>query len=126
MKEEIRNLTIEEFWQKYSDKYDKDKGEFDCTYSQSVVMFIGDFYEDRVDRDMLICSNYQNFELSQNEYFDEDEDYLGYDYSVCAMREGIPVEYEPDAKMSDVFDYIYYEAEERYLEMKDNATSITD
>ena len=125
MKEEIKNLTIEEFWKKYSDKYDKDKSDFGGVYSQFVVMFIGDFYEDGVDRDMLVSSNYQYFELSQNEYFDED-DYIGYDYSVCAMREGFDVEYEPDAKMSDVFDDIYYEAEKRYLEMKDNATSITD
>ena len=117
MKDEIKNLTIEEFWKKYSDKYDKDKGEFDCTYWQSAVMYIGDFYEDGIDRDMLVNSAYQHFEVSQNEYFDEDDDYLGYDYSVCAMYEGAPVEYEPEAKMSDVFGDIYYEVKERYLEV---------
>ena len=94
MKEEVRNLTIEEFWEKYS----KD-------------------YENGIDRDLLMCSDYQHFELCKNEYFDKDGDYVDYDYSVCARNEGSPVEYHPNTKMSDVFGAIYDELKERHLEM---------
>ena len=119
MKEEIRNLTIEEFWQKYSKDYDyvveEYENEYFDGYCKSVLLYIGDFYEDGIDRDMLMHSDYQHFDFSRNEYFDEDEDYVGYDYSVCARNEGSPVEYQPDTKMSDVFAAIYDEVKERHL-----------
>ena len=126
MKEEIKNLTLDEFWDEYSKNYDNKEYDAISEYGKYAVMYIGDFYEDGVDRDMLICSNYQHFELCKIEYFDEDGDYVDYDYSVCACNEDNSVEYHPNTKMSDVFDDMYYEAEERYLALKNDATSITD
>ena len=121
MKEEIRNLTIEEFWEKYSNDYDyiteKAENEFFGEYCKTVVMYIGDFYEDGIDRDILVYSDYQHFEFSRIEYFDEDDDFVDYNYSLCARNEGSPVEYQPDAKMSDVFGDIYNEVKERYLRL---------
>ena len=80
-------------------------------------MYIGDFYDDGIDRDMLVYSTYQHFELIKSEYFDEDGNYVGYNYSVCAMYEGSPVKYRPNAKMSEVFGAIYDEVKERHLEV---------
>lgn len=117
MKEEIRNLTIEEFWEKYSKEYDNEKYETDSAYWIITQMYIGDFYEDGFDRDILIYSNYKCFEISKIEYFDEGGEYDGYNYSVCAMCEGNSVEYHPGTKMSDVFDAIYDEVKEGHLEM---------
>lgn len=117
MKEEIRNLTIEEFWEKYSKNYENEEYETDSEYCKWARMFIRDFYEDGIDRDMLECSNYKWFEISKIEYFDEDGEYDGYNYSVSAGCEGSPVEYQPDTKMNDVFDAIYNEVKEEHLEM---------
>ena len=130
MKEDIRNLTIEEFWQKYSKDYDyvveEYENEYFDGYCKSVLLYIGDFYEDGIDRDMLMHSDYQHFDFSRNEYFDEDEDYVGYNYSVCARNEGSPVEYQPDTKMSDVFGAIYDEVRGVYSELLQSIKSEID
>ena len=121
MKEEIKNLTLDEFWDKYSKNYDyvveEYENEYFDKYCKSVLMYIGNFYENGIDRDLLVYSDYQHFDFSKNEYFDEDGDFVGYDYSVCARNEGSPVEYHPNTKMSDVFGAIYDELKERHLEM---------
>jgi hypothetical protein len=117
MKEEIRNLTIEEFWEKYSKNYENEEYETDSEYCKWARMSIGDFYEDGIDRDMLEYSDYRGFVVSKIEYFDEDGNYVDYEYSVCAGYEGGPVEYHPNTKMSDVFGAIYDEVKEEYLKL---------
>ena len=126
MKEEVRNLTIEEFWEKYSKDYENEEYETDRKYCKCAVMYIGDFYENGIDRDLLMYSDYQHFELCKNEYFDKDGDYVGYDYSVCARNEGSPVEYQPDTKMSDVFGAIYDEVRGVYSELLQSIKSEID
>ena len=117
MKEEIRNMTIEEFWEKYSKDYNNEEYKSDSEYYKWTTMSIRDFYEDGIDRDMLECSDYSSFVVSKIEYFDEDGNYVDYEYSVGAGYEGGSVEYHPNTKMSDVFGAIYDEVKEEYLKL---------
>jgi hypothetical protein len=117
MKEEVKKLTIEEFWEKYSKNYDVEEYETDSEYCKWARMSIRDFYEDGIDRDMLECSDYRGFVVSKIEYIDKDGNHTDYKYSVCAGYEGGSVEYKPDSKMSDVFAVIYDEVKEEYLKL---------
>ena len=117
LKEEIRNLTIEEFWEKYSKNYENEEYETDSEYCKWARMSIRDFYEDGIDGDMLECSDYSWLVVSKIEYFDEDGNYADYEYSVCAGYEGSPVEYHPNTKMNDVFGAIYDEVKDEYLKL---------
>lgn len=117
MKEEIKNLTLDEFWDKYSKDYDNEEYKSDSEYYKYATMYIRDFYEDGIDRDMLEYSDYRFFTLCKIEHFDEGGNYVDYEYSVCAGYEGGSVEYRPNTKMSDVFGAIYDEVKEEYLEV---------
>lgn len=126
MKEEIRNMTIEEFWEKYSTDYNNEEYKSDSEYYKWATMSIRDFYEDGIDRDMLECSDYSSFVVSKIEYFDEDGNYVDYEYSVGAGYEGGSVEYHPNTKMSDVFGAIYDEVKEEYLKLFKYIKSYTE
>lgn len=64
-KDELLNMTVAEFWEKYSEEYDN--GTIDCYEAIGIPVYdMLEYFNEGLDREMVYCSVFRNFALAKN------------------------------------------------------------